>query len=405
MARRRRASSTASRWTRRSASAARATASSSWSGSSRPTRAGSATPADALVDDDATALRAIGHDRLDALPGRRRAAGRHDDAARLPRGRRRRRPADRARGAAATSRSPPARTRSARRWTSSRTRRWSPRARARPALRARCARHAARLSGLPPWDGVIDWTPRLAGRPRRRAPAARRRSRAVRGARRAPPRRASGSSPPTPASCRPRRCPVAEAVGRDEWIEANLALAARRAGPGRRAASARALGPLGGIVGTGRGRAAGRRGGRDLRLPRRARARPVRVPGARPGRARRGCCSWRPTSATPPTALDADPDQLLRWVALHETTHALQFGGVPWLREHIAGTVRELLGGAVASTRGRLLRIPDLDDLRGARGHRPRGRHRRRSRSARSGASCWTACRRSWPCSRATPST
>ena len=44
--------------------------------------------------------------------------------------------------------------------------------------------------------------------------------------------------------------------------------------------------------------------------------------------------------------LEAEPDKLLRWVALHETTHALQFGGVPWLRPHLAELVRELLGGA-----------------------------------------------------------
>jgi coenzyme F420 biosynthesis associated uncharacterized protein len=61
--------------------------------------------------------------------------------------------------------------------------------------------------------------------------------------------------------------------------------------------------------------------------------------------------------------LDADPDQLLRWVALHEITHALQFGGVPWLREHLAGLVRELLGALEVDTRG-LFQIPDLSDLR-----------------------------------------
>jgi coenzyme F420 biosynthesis associated uncharacterized protein len=64
------------------------------------------------------------------------------------------------------------------------------------------------------------------------------------------------------------------------------------------------------------------------------------------------------------TALDAEPDQLLRWVALHETTHALQFGAVPWLREHIAATVRELLESASVDP-GRLLKLPDLNDLRG----------------------------------------
>ena len=32
--------------------------------------------------------------------------------------------------------------------------------------------------------------------------------------------------------------------------------------------------------------------------------------------------------------LGASDDELLRWVALHEVTHALQFAGVPWLRPH-----------------------------------------------------------------------
>jgi coenzyme F420 biosynthesis associated uncharacterized protein len=61
--------------------------------------------------------------------------------------------------------------------------------------------------------------------------------------------------------------------------------------------------------------------------------------------------------------LDADADQLLRWVALHETTHALQFGAVPWLREHLAASVQELLG-AMSFQGGSLLKIPDLADLR-----------------------------------------
>ncbi len=43
-----------------------------------------------------------------------------------------------------------------------------------------------------------------------------------------------------------------------------------------------------------------------------------------------------PNLAQAADALDADAEQLLRWVALHEMTHALQFGGVPWLREHLA---------------------------------------------------------------------
>src|SRR5438874_2507368 len=64
--------------------------------------------------------------------------------------------------------------------------------------------------------------------------------------------------------------------------------------------------------------------------------------------------------------LEADPDELLRWVALHETTHALQFEGVPWLRDHLSGLVRELLETAQVSVdAGKLLRLPSGADLRG----------------------------------------
>jgi coenzyme F420 biosynthesis associated uncharacterized protein len=44
--------------------------------------------------------------------------------------------------------------------------------------------------------------------------------------------------------------------------------------------------------------------------------------------------------------LDADPAVFLHWVALHETTHAVQFAAVPWLREHVGDLVRRLVGGA-----------------------------------------------------------
>ena len=33
----------------------------------------------------------------------------------------------------------------------------------------------------------------------------------------------------------------------------------------------------------------------------------------------------------------------LRWVVIHELTHALQFAGVPWLREHLGGLLRKYL--------------------------------------------------------------
>jgi coenzyme F420 biosynthesis associated uncharacterized protein len=71
-----------------------------------------------------------------------------------------------------------------------------------------------------------------------------------------------------------------------------------------------------------------------------------------------------PNLAHAAQTMEADTDQLMRWVALHETTHALQFGGVPWLRAHLAGIVQEFLGGLEVDP-ARLLQLPDLGDLRG----------------------------------------
>ena len=70
-----------------------------------------------------------------------------------------------------------------------------------------------------------------------------------------------------------------------------------------------------------------------------------------------------PNLAHAAKGLDAPADQLLRWVALHEMTHALQFGGVPWLRPHLEGLLREILSSLELDPRG-LLRVPDVTDLK-----------------------------------------
>lgn len=63
--------------------------------------------------------------------------------------------------------------------------------------------------------------------------------------------------------------------------------------------------------------------------------------------------------------LEVDPDQLLRWIAFHEVTHAVQFGGVPWLRPYVAGLLGELLDSLEVRADPRaLLRLPSLDDVR-----------------------------------------
>jgi coenzyme F420 biosynthesis associated uncharacterized protein len=63
--------------------------------------------------------------------------------------------------------------------------------------------------------------------------------------------------------------------------------------------------------------------------------------------------------------LGVDRDDLLRWVTLHEVTHAVQFSSVPWLRGHLASGLRELLASLevrVASPPP--LRMPTVSELR-----------------------------------------
>jgi coenzyme F420 biosynthesis associated uncharacterized protein len=63
--------------------------------------------------------------------------------------------------------------------------------------------------------------------------------------------------------------------------------------------------------------------------------------------------------------LGADEREFVTWVALHEVTHAVQFGGVPWLADHLAGLVRELLAGAEERmSRRRELRLPSAATVR-----------------------------------------
>src|SRR3954454_17712151 len=60
--------------------------------------------------------------------------------------------------------------------------------------------------------------------------------------------------------------------------------------------------------------------------------------------------------------LGVDRDLFLRWIALHETTHAVHFASVPWLREHIGGIAEELFEKAALEVKpgellGRLARM------------------------------------------------
>lgn len=44
--------------------------------------------------------------------------------------------------------------------------------------------------------------------------------------------------------------------------------------------------------------------------------------------------------------LGSEREPLLRWIAIHESTHVVQFQGVPWLETHLRALVERLLAGA-----------------------------------------------------------
>jgi coenzyme F420 biosynthesis associated uncharacterized protein len=158
--------------------------------------------------------------------------------------------------------------------------------------------------------------------------------------------------------------PVAEAVSRKAWVEANLESMRDVIEP----AAERAAGKLGGTLGGVAGMAAGgllavEAGAISGFLAGRVLGQyefPVLDPEAP---ARLLFVSANLGHAA--TQLEAEPEPLLYWVALHEITHALQFGGVPWLRPHLAGLVQELTG-ALSLDPGTLFSgLPGLDDLKG----------------------------------------
>lgn len=62
--------------------------------------------------------------------------------------------------------------------------------------------------------------------------------------------------------------------------------------------------------------------------------------------------------------MGTDRDELVTWVTLHEVTHAVQFGAVTWLRDHLAGTLRELLSSMEVKPNPRALLSLGIDDFK-----------------------------------------
>lgn len=75
-----------------------------------------------------------------------------------------------------------------------------------------------------------------------------------------------------------------------------------------------------------------------------------------------------PTIAQTEATLGVSPRDFRLWVALHESTHRIQFAAAPWLRDHVSGLLAELLGddpslGGLAGLKPVIKRLPEI--LRG----------------------------------------
>ena len=64
-----------------------------------------------------------------------------------------------------------------------------------------------------------------------------------------------------------------------------------------------------------------------------------------------------PNLADAAHTMDVEFDELTTWVTVHEVTHAVQFGGVPWLRGHLAGMLTELMASLEVNINPQALRI------------------------------------------------
>jgi coenzyme F420 biosynthesis associated uncharacterized protein len=160
-----------------------------------------------------------------------------------------------------------------------------------------------------------------------------------------------------------RELPPIEAVARDAWLRANLQTmrgtldpllekatsgTGPLAGPMRAAGGALIAAEVGGIVGFMSRHVLGQY---ELAL----------LDATQPPRLLLVAPNLREAAAQ----MNVELDDLLPWVVFHEVTHAVQFSSVPWLQDHLAGLLRELLRSVeVKIDPSALLKLPTAEDLR-----------------------------------------
>jgi coenzyme F420 biosynthesis associated uncharacterized protein len=157
--------------------------------------------------------------------------------------------------------------------------------------------------------------------------------------------------------------PAAEGVDRAQWRAANFAGFETLLGPVVEKAGA-GLGPLRGPLAAGAGALVGAEAGVVTGLLGRRVLGQVEVRLTDPSAPLR-LLLVVPNLHAAAVALDVDKDQLVRWVMVHEVTHAVQFTAVPWLRAHLGDMMQELLDASRPTTDlGSLLQVPSLEDLK-----------------------------------------
>jgi coenzyme F420 biosynthesis associated uncharacterized protein len=150
-----------------------------------------------------------------------------------------------------------------------------------------------------------------------------------------------------------RPLPRPEMVDRSEWTRVGLRTLRElsHAFEERVAGGMKAPGPLGGIARSMAGAAAGAEAGVAVGYGARKVLGQYDVALVASDREPR-LLFVGPNLASTHAELGEAPELFLRWIAIHETTHAVQFTSVPWLRTHLADLLERLIQGASAQIEG-----------------------------------------------------
>jgi coenzyme F420 biosynthesis associated uncharacterized protein len=138
--------------------------------------------------------------------------------------------------------------------------------------------------------------------------------------------------------------PAAELVTREEWASVNLDTLARLLDPvaGRLDTRLEFAGPLAGALRAGAGATLAAEAGLVMGYVGQRVLGQFEVSLLQPEAPTR-LLLVAPNLDRAPKRLDVERQSFLTWIVIHELTHAFQFQGVPWLREHLGSLVRRYL--------------------------------------------------------------